>query len=57
MLSGIPGSDLNQAAVEVAREWTFSPARKDGQHVQVWKEVAFEFTIRPDRTTSVRIRE
>jgi protein TonB len=57
LLSGIPDSDLNQAAVEVARDWRFSPARKDGQHVQVWKEVAFEFAIRPDRTTSVRIRE
>ena len=57
LLQGIPDSDLNEAAVEVARDWTFSPARKDGRRVQVWKDVAFEFTVRPDRTTSVRIRE
>jgi TonB family protein len=57
MLSGIPDSDLNDAAIDVAHEWTFSPARKEGQHVEFWKDVAFEFTIRPDRTTSVKIRE
>jgi len=57
VLSGIPDSDLNQAAAEVARDWTFSPARKDGRRVPVSKEVGFEFTVRPDRTTSVKIRE
>jgi protein TonB len=57
LLSGIPDSDLNEAAVEVARGWTFSPARKDGRRVSVLKDVEFEFTVRPDRTTSVRIRE
>ena len=57
MLSGIPDSDLNEAAVEVAHGWTFSAARKNGRRVRVWKEVAFEFTVRADRTTSVRIHE
>jgi TonB family protein len=57
LLEGIPESDLNEAAVEVARGWTYSPARKSGQRVEVWKDVAFEFSVRPDRTTSVRIRE
>lgn len=57
LVSEIPNSDLNEAAMEVARGWTFSPARKNGQRVAVWKDVAFEFTVRPDRTTSVRIRE
>jgi protein TonB len=57
LLSGIPDSDLNEAALEVARGWTFSPARKDGRRVSVSKDVEFEFTVRPDRTTSVRIRE
>ena len=57
LLSGIPNSDLNEAALEVARDWTFSPAHDDGRRVAVWKDVAFEFTVRPDRTTSVRIRE
>jgi TonB family protein len=57
LLSGIPDSDLNEAAVDVAKGWSFSPARKNGQRVGVFKDVAFEFTVRPDRTTSVRIRE
>jgi TonB family protein len=57
LLEGIPESDLNEAAVEVAQGWAYSPARKDGQRVEVWKDVAFEFSVRSDRTTSVRIRE
>jgi len=57
LVAGIPDSDLNEAAVEVARGWSYSPARNEGQPVEVWKDVAFEFTVRPDRTTSVRIRE
>ena len=57
LLSGIPNSDLNEAALEVTRDWTFSPAHDNGRRVAVWKDVAFEFTVRPDRTTSVRIRE
>jgi TonB family protein len=57
LLSGIPNSDLNEAALEATRDWTFSPAHNNGRRVAVWKDVAFEFTVRPDRTTSVRIRE
>lgn len=57
LTAGIPGSDLNEAALAATGDWNFSPARKNGQRVAVWKEVTFEFTVRPDRTTSVRIRE
>jgi len=57
LVEGIPESDLNQAAIDIARSWKFSPARKDGEAVQVWKNVALEFAILPNKTTSVSIRD
>jgi TonB family protein len=57
LVEGIPESDLNQAAIDVARSWKFSPARKNGEAVKVWKDVALEFAILPNKTTSVRIRD
>jgi len=51
------GSDLAQAVLAAVRDWKFSPARKDRRPVKVRQEVAIEFTVLPDRSTSVRIRE
>jgi protein TonB len=51
------GEDLTRETLSVVRGWTFSPARKDRQPVKVRQDVAIEFTILPDRSTSVRIRE
>ena len=51
------GEDLALESLATVREWTFSPARKDRRPVKVWQEVAIDFTILPNRSTSVRIRE
>jgi protein TonB len=57
LADGIPGSELNQLAVDTARRWRFSPARKDGVPVRVWKEVRLEFSILAGGTTRVRIED
>jgi len=36
-------SDLNQAAVEAARQWRFEPARKGGKPVRSYATVQFSF--------------
>ena len=51
------GAELVDESLATVRDWTFSPARKDRQPVKVWQEVAIDFTILPNRSTSVRIRE
>ena len=51
------GADLVEQTLSAVRSWTFSPARKDRQPVKVWQDVALEFTILPNRSTSVRVRE
>ena len=51
------GAELAEESMSMVRSWTFSPARKDRQPVKVWQDVALEFTILPNRSTSVRIRE
>jgi TonB family protein len=51
------GEELVLESLATVREWTFSPARKDRRPVKVWQEVAIDFTILPNRSTSVRIRE
>jgi TonB family protein len=37
--------DLNAAAVEHVRKWTFRPATKSGVPVKVWLPVAVEFRL------------
>jgi periplasmic protein TonB len=45
LLRGI-GSGLDQRAIAAVRQWRFTPARKQGQPVDVIVEVAVEFTLR-----------
>jgi protein TonB len=40
------GAGLDQRAVEAVRQWTFTPARRQGEAVDVIVEVAVEFTLR-----------
>jgi len=35
--------DLNQAAIEAARQWRFEPGRKDGHAVKAYARVRFPF--------------
>lgn len=51
---GIEGSDLNQAALEAARHWRFSPALKNGRPVSTRQAIRLEFSI-DSGMTSVRI--
>ncbi|HEX4824633.1 MAG TPA: TonB family protein [Candidatus Polarisedimenticolaceae bacterium] len=37
LVQGVPGADLNEAAVRAARSWTYRPATKAGVPVKVWK--------------------
>jgi TonB family protein len=45
VLEGL-GSGLDERAVEAVRQWRFSPARRLGQPVDVFVEVAVEFRLR-----------
>lgn len=40
--------DLDEAAVEGARELRFQPGRKDDERVEVWATVPVQFSKRPD---------
>jgi protein TonB len=40
------GAGLDQRAIEAVRQWTFAPARRLGQPVDVIVEVAVEFMMR-----------
>ena len=44
LVTGVPGADLNDAAMAAAKTWTYRPATKDGVPVKVWKseQVAFQ---------------
>jgi len=37
LVSGIPGADLNDAAMAAAKAWTYRPATKNGVPVKVWR--------------------
>src|SRR5262249_45306925 len=37
LVSGVPGADVNEAALKAARSWTYRPATKHGVPVRVWK--------------------
>ncbi|HKQ63162.1 MAG TPA: energy transducer TonB, partial [Candidatus Polarisedimenticolaceae bacterium] len=37
LVRGISRSRLNDAAIQAARRWTYTPASKDGVPVKVWK--------------------
>ena len=37
VIQGIPNSDLNDAAAQAARGWSYQPATKEGVPVKVWK--------------------
>ena len=45
LVYGIAGSDVNDAAVEAARHWTYRPAVKDGVPVSVWKTESLAFKL------------
>lgn len=40
-----PYETLNNAALEKAREWTFTPAKQRGRPVRVWVNIPFTFTL------------
>jgi len=40
------GAGLDQRAIDAVRQWTFAPARRRGEPVDVLVEVAVEFTLR-----------
>ena len=44
IITGVPGADVNDAAVKAAKQWTFRPAMMEGVPVKVWKteQVAFK---------------
>ncbi len=57
MVEEIPGSDLGDAAIEATRTWQFTPARKDGVPVRVWKAVRVRFAISSSGKAIVRVEE
>jgi periplasmic protein TonB len=42
---GVPGGDVNEAAVKAAKQWTYRPATKDGVPVKVWKSEFVTFKL------------
>ena len=42
---GVPGGDVNEAAVKAAKQWTYRPATKDGVAVKVWKSEFVTFKL------------
>ncbi len=57
VLEKIPHSDLHEVAMDAAVGWRFTPARKQGQEVKVWKTVAMEFSISPDHEEVGKVLE
>jgi len=55
-LESIPDSDLDQAALAVARTWQFTPALKAGDPVRVWMPVEIEFSVSSGKATKIRVR-
>lgn len=43
--SNDPGLGFEEAALEAAREALFEPARIEGEPVQEWTELVFEFRL------------
>jgi len=37
LVTGVPGADVNDAAMRAAKSWTYRPATKNGVPVKVWK--------------------
>jgi TonB family protein len=44
LVSGVPGADLNDAAMAAAKWWTYRPATKNGVPVKVWRSEQVVFT-------------
>ena len=44
LVSGVPGADLNDAAMAAAKAWTYRPATKNGVPVKVWRSEQVIFT-------------
>ena len=45
LVSGVPGGDVNDAAMRAARSWTYRPATKNGVPVKVWKSEQIVFKL------------
>lgn len=45
LIKGIPGSTLNDSALQAVRTWTYRPATKGGVPVKVWKTVSVAFRL------------
>jgi protein TonB len=39
------GKLLSPAAVDAVRQWTFSPATRGGQPLEVWHKVSIQFAL------------
>ena len=40
---GIPGSDLEAAAIDAVLRWDFRPAKEDGRPIRAWVTERFVF--------------
>jgi protein TonB len=43
LVIGVPGADLNEAAIRAVKSWTYRPATKNGVPVKVWKSEQIVF--------------
>jgi protein TonB len=45
LVTGVPGGDVNEAAIRAAKSWIYRPATKDGVPVKVWKSEQIVFKL------------
>ena len=45
LVTGVPGADVNDAAMRAAKAWTYRPATKNGIPVKVWKSEQIVFKL------------
>ena len=57
LLRGIPESDLNEAAIEAARQWKYSPARRGTERLEVWHTAAVYFSLGEGKREVITVEE
>jgi protein TonB len=45
LVSGIPRSDLNEAALQASKQWVYKPARRRGVPISYWKTEVVVFKL------------
>ena len=50
-------SELSDAAIDAARDWKYTPARKGPHRVRVWKPVTVHFVLDDHNQSRVRVEE